>query len=164
MLREELIIKYERALEVFKEHEKYLITHDASERSMAHRLAYYLEEEFKDYNVDCEYNVNIEHVEKRKKIVLLEEEAEKYRKNYLEVSVYPDIIVHKRGENKNNKIVIEMKKESTSVNDKYDFLKLRKYTVDTDGDGLRYTLGIFLRVGKSGCKSIYYENGVVIKK
>lgn len=34
----------------------YLFEADANERSISHRLALYLEEEFPGWNVDCEYN------------------------------------------------------------------------------------------------------------
>ena len=70
MLEKKIIIeKLKRCIEKLKKEDCYLIKNNASERSIAHRLAVYLEDEFIGYNVDCEYNINIEHESGRKKYI-----------------------------------------------------------------------------------------------
>ncbi|WP_223814628.1 MULTISPECIES: GNAT family N-acetyltransferase [Thermoanaerobacterium] len=85
----------------------------------------------------------------------LEEDNE----DYLECSVYPDIIIHKRNSN-NNLLAIEVKKQySNEKDDKFDDQKLKKYT---HGDGFGYKYGAFIKLGKS-CEEIdiiWYKNGM----
>lgn len=114
-----------RAFLRFIKNDHHLLTVDASERSMTHRLAVYLEQEFPEYHVDCEYNRKLCDTKTidlwRDKIKTLETKRDNYdpySKDYEEiqgiidggeVSVYPDIIIHHRGTD-NNFIVIEAKK------------------------------------------------------
>jgi hypothetical protein len=89
-----------------------LIELGASERSLTHRLAIYIEKQFPDYECDCEFNRAGVGTPKRV--------------NGLNVaSAYPDIIVHLRGTNASNLLVIEVKKEG--VNNSEDRLKLVQY-------------------------------------
>jgi len=60
------------ALDKLNEKDPFLLDHDVSERSIAHMIAIYLSESFGDYDVDCEYNSDIESDEKRKRIRYLE--------------------------------------------------------------------------------------------
>ena len=96
---------------------------------------------FPEYQVDCEYNLNCDSEDFRKRIpdfkVRLDrlvgpatkevygEEAEELPSL---VSVYPDIIIHKRGTNENNLLVIELKKSTSRVPNEPDLTKLRTYT------------------------------------
>lgn len=152
MLEKKIIIeRLKKCIRKLKKDDLYLIQNNASERSIAHRLAVYLEDEFTGYNVDCEYNINIEHETGRKKIYLLTEEVKRYKsKNQKieakEVSIFPDIIVHKRGVNTDNILVIEMKKDISTVEDEFDRFKLEKFTVTYDGDNLFYKLGCALKI------------------
>lgn len=43
----------------FYEKERYLLENNANERSLTHKLAEYLNLEFQDFDVDCEYNLDI---------------------------------------------------------------------------------------------------------
>lgn len=95
---------------------------DANERSITHRLAIYLQEEFPEYDVDCEYNRNgID----PKKLDSFKKSVKSDDTNA--VSVYPDIIVHHRG-TLDNFIVIEAKKTSNESGD--DLNKLEAYKSD----------------------------------
>lgn len=171
MMANKIIIeKLERCIEKLKKEDWYLIENNASERSIAHRLAVYLEGEFREYNIDCEYNINIEHQSGRKKIYLLKEEVEKYKsKNQKiedkEVSIFPDIIVHKRGVNTNNILVIEMKKDTSTIEDNFDRFKLEKFTATEDGDNLFYKLGCALKILTTSKNVSFelYEEGKLIK-
>lgn len=169
MKNTQIIYKLNRAINKFKKDDFYLITNKASERAMAHRIATYLESEFENYNVDCEYNINIEHNSDRKKIYLLEEEVKKYKPTHTvienkEVSVFPDIIVHKRGTNDRNLLVIEIKKDTSTINDEFDYFKLKKFTKTEDGDRLFYSLGCALKIftNTNMIETTYFENGEIV--
>ena len=133
----------------------------ASERSISHRLAFYLECELRTIGivrdgglvvVDCEYNRHLDgmkHIripEKLKKIV---EDAKRTPKpisddeGFYFVSVFPDIVVHQRGEDDLNLLVIEVKKTSNTEIPEYDDLKLSCFTKQTenDKDEFGYQLG-----------------------
>ena len=45
-----------RAIDDLVEHDVFLLDADVNERSITHQLALCLEEEFPDYDIDCEYN------------------------------------------------------------------------------------------------------------
>lgn len=109
----------ERAYQMLIKKDKYLLEVDANERSITHRLAIYLELEFPEYNVDCEYNRNgID----PKRLIGFKEQIDSDDENG--TTVYPDIIIHHRGK-KCNFIVIEVKKVSNR--DDSDKKKLEIY-------------------------------------
>lgn len=157
-------------------HDLYLLKNNGCERSIAHRLAIYLENEFQYYHVDCEYNINIETESQRKYIHMLEEEIKKYKPkrdidnfpaseidDYRNVSVYPDIIVHHRGTNIDNLLVIEIKKSNSTITDDFDLLKLERYTSHYFNDGLKYKYGVFIKFNigddqETLCRFILYSN------
>ena len=117
------------ALEQLLENDGYLFHNQANERSLCHRLALYMEGLFKGYSVDCEYNRSAEE-SKRMKFDVEEVEKGLGNKNSskdLEAkTVYPDIIVHKRGDNSDNLVVIEAKKDTNKDSDN-DKIKIKKY-------------------------------------
>lgn len=99
---------YEKDLNLFS-YSKYV-----HEQAISFRIAHYLAKIFKYYDVDCEYNKNID--------------------KYKEIDggkIRPDIIVHKRGNNENNLLFIEVKKDnglygaidSNHAREKYGLLK-----------------------------------------
>lgn len=96
----------------------HLFQHDVHERSITHRLACYLQEEFREWHVDCEYNRDCESKDDIKR-----DSNDKKRGR----KIYPDIIVHKRGETQ-NLLAIEAKKRKTRrrVVGEADCDKLRK--------------------------------------
>src|SRR5205814_4248312 len=103
-----------RALKQFLAHDHYLLEFDVNERTVSHRLAVYLEKGLpKQWSVDCEYNRNLAKVKglhpPPDPIAWTDTKAK---------TVYPDIIVHKRGR-PDNLLVIEMKK--SSVGEASDF-------------------------------------------
>lgn len=124
-----------RAMEQFIERDKYLLEFDVNERTVSHRLAIYVEAGSPDgWNVDCEYNRNLSKVKglhpPPDPIAWGDTKAK---------TVYPDIIVHKRGK-PDNLLVIEMKKFSSGEAADFDRDKLRAYT----NLGYNYTLGAFI--------------------
>lgn len=148
----------QKALLELHHHDNHLIKNDGSERSIAHCLAVHLQKIFPEYNVDCEYNVNIESPSGKKEIDMLKHELEAFDRNtrnrrsiiiedetYYAVSVFPDIIIHKRGRNDENLIIFELKKSSSNIPYSYDELKLRKYTGELKSS-LKYKYGVFIEI------------------
>jgi hypothetical protein len=82
--------------------DRHLIKVSANERSIAHRFAIYIEQCFPGYNVDCDYNKNLEN---QKRSPAYAHPTKSGRESDL---VLPDIIVHKRNTN-DNLVVIELK-------------------------------------------------------
>ena len=123
----------ETALKKLFKQDAYLLSNGASERSVSHKLAEYLQELFPDYNVDCEYNRH--GIDK------------KYLQNINECRdsdsnlVLPDILIHIRGNDDNNLIVIEMKTSNES--EKCDIKKLELF-ISQEGD-YKYKYGFFIR-------------------
>lgn len=122
----------------------YIIDNDVSERSITHKLAIYLQNQFTEYDVDCEYNRNMKNP---KKITFIERNTRN--------RVFPDIIVHKRGEISNNLIIFEIKKcKDDNVTNKYlenkkhDIEKLKGYVNNNDEVPLKYKYGFFLEIHK----------------
>ncbi|RJX37084.1 hypothetical protein D3P09_24545 [Paenibacillus pinisoli] len=127
--------------------DKELFIHNSSERSITHRLAIYLGQMFYKWDIDVEYNrvgndpKTIDRINQS-----LREEITDLDDVYSgRMTVYPDIIVHKRGEPKNH-LVIEVKKVNSTnhVQDQYDLKKLRNYILDP---ALRYKYGAFVKLG-----------------
>lgn len=117
------------ALETLVEKDNHLLTVDANERSITHRLAVYLEDLFPGWNVDCEYNRNLDAV-KRAGIPVRNTKTDKLNAP----TVFPDIIVHHRN-SEDNLLVIEAKKETTEEDhecgevcscDQFKLLKFRE--------------------------------------
>ncbi len=127
---------------------------DINERSLTHKMAEYLQKEFKNFSVDCEYNRMIDDNGNQvgKKIT----RCNKYKKgnptSYEDKkgkTIYPDIVVHRRGlkGKGTNLVVIEVKKISnkTIENEKFDKCKL-KALKDTSGK-FGYENAYFVVVG-----------------
>jgi hypothetical protein len=110
-----------QALARLLQDDQYLFEIDVNERTLTHRLAMYLQPSFPEWHVDCEYNRD-EH--RPKELWLPGGDPDAFDTNAQ--TVYPDIIVHKRGTNE-NRLVIEVKKTSSQVNAEKDFLKLQEY-------------------------------------
>lgn len=182
MTEQEIKLNLEKAIDRLFVNDFYLIQNAAHERSITHMLARHLVNLFPDYDIDCEYNLDITNLKgryaKRKEIQVLIDELENIKKHikdspdksineYGEIivplNIYPDIIIHKRGTNKFNTLIIELKKSTNDDTNsiKLDDLKLQAYT----SQRLQYRLGAYinLSVGKdfdrNNTKMEYYKNG-----
>jgi len=136
----------------------------ASERAIAHRLAFYLESELREVgmvgdfgpiSVDCEYN---RHLMDGKALATGVQErvwgiVKKARHAELEAdddgfyvfSIAPDILVHQRKTDANNLLVIEVKKRSNPETEEYDLLKLELFTKSkADKMGYAYKFGAWV--------------------
>lgn len=161
--------RLEIALDILYEKDCYLLLHKVHERSITHKLANYLHLLFPEYDVDCEYDFDIENDSgnfKKKFCELASDEIKgrfntivKQKKEFnTEVSIlsyiqsiqknfFPDIIIHKRGSNNDNLLVVEAKKSYN--NSGFDIVKLQAYTRNDD-TGNKYLLGaqVILSVGE----------------
>ena len=92
------------------ENDLFLLKYAVNERTIAHRLAIYLEHRFTGFHVDCEYNNDLDSENGRKKVYYQTDSSE--TNDLFEAGAFPDIIVHHRGLNgpNHNILVIEIKK------------------------------------------------------
>jgi hypothetical protein len=182
MTDNEIKFNLEKAIDRLFVNDFYLIQNIAHERSITHMLARHLADFFPDYDIDCEYNLDITNLKgryaKRKEIQVLIDELENIKKHIkdspdktineygeiiIPLNIYPDIIIHKRGTNKFNTLIIELKKSTNNDTNsiKLDNLKLEAYT----SQRLQYRLGAYinLSVGKDFDKNKteidYYKDG-----
>ncbi len=127
-----------KALFVFLKKEQFLLKKGVNERSITHKLAEYLQREFQDYYVDCEYNRMLKdeiYITKNLKLEIKDTKSTDLK----QTTVYPDIIIHKRGNNEDNLLVIEVKKEENNSSKKYDIKKLEAFT-----NQLNYKFGFYI--------------------
>ncbi|MHA1828010.1 MAG: hypothetical protein ACTSX6_05100 [Candidatus Heimdallarchaeaceae archaeon] len=150
-----------KAIKEFLLMEEFILGNDLNERTLSHKLAEYLQKHFSDFNVDCEYNrmkgKNADNEYITKTLNLKEEEVN--NSDTTGKTVYPDIIIHKRGDNKDNFLVIEIKKNKNNNNKSFDFNKLKAYTRE-----LEYEFGIYLEFDKDKISQIkWFKNGKEIQ-
>lgn len=157
------------AIATLKEKDDFLLENDISEWAISHKLAVYLNDKFPQLDVDCEYNGYAKADNNKKYLMILCSRLEELGKlnnsgrddELLRRSVYPDIIVHKRGEEK-NLVVIEIKKEKNNDKD-FDREKILRYTSPDYENNLNYELGALVIFttgkGKTSHEIEWYENG-----
>jgi hypothetical protein len=162
-----IIKKVKKSLDYLFKKDGWLLINDLSERSIAHKLAEYLQWQFQKWEVDCEYNGDVDRGNNRKSIdmswlllkqkkLLTDKEEADVENEIINRGVYPDIIVHKRGTNRGNLCIIEIKKSTSNVTFAYDDFKLKAYTSSEYGNTLMYPLGIFIEV-VTGKKELKYR-------
>lgn len=142
----------------------HLISEDLHERTIAHRLASYLQQVFPSFHVDCEYNGNVFHDRRRKKIDLILERRVVHVVAD-EHSVFPDIIIHERKNIEHNKLVIEIKK-SSNQNFEFDLEKLIFFTHPERNADYQFDFGCFIKIftGNENVKRYtmtWYQGGEV---
>lgn len=124
-----------QALSALLERDAEILKTDVNERTISHRLAVYLEPYFSGWNVDCEYNRNHDDPKRlnipRREVPDNDTQAR---------TVFPDIIVHKRGTDE-NLLVIEMKKTTSQETDDFDLHKLNAFKNQLD-----YKYAVFVKV------------------
>ena len=108
------------------------------ERAIVFRFAHYLQIHlnedpfFRDYNLDCEYNRNLMDP---KRLGLLGDAA-----------TVPDVILHRRGDNDNNLMVIEFKGYWNCHQEK-DRLKIKGFT--SEDDVFKFNVGYTVLIGRT---------------
>jgi len=136
MSKNEILRKVRNALKDFFQEEQSLLDVNASERSISHKFAEYLQKQFHNLDVDCEYNRHGSDIKRLKYYLPKQTEVDKLEAK----TIFPDIVVHKRGNDKNNTVVIEIKKSNSGQDHTADIQKLKAFT----GSQYKYKLGIFL--------------------
>lgn len=118
MERDKILKIVEAALDRLVDEHLTLLDLDVTERALSHHLALYISQLVPpDYNVDVEYN---RHNADPKRLNLPPRMA--LDRELRATTVFPDIIVHKRGTDENNLLVLEMKKPGEAMT--YDERKL----------------------------------------
>lgn len=141
----------EKALKGFIRKESYLMENDLSERCISFNFACHLKRFFPEYDIDCEYNRNMNDIKRLEKIKKIVKSKLSGTEEDYGVNVSPDIIIHRRGSNKHNLAVIEIKKESSPLEDqKFDIEKIRSYKTE-----LKYKVGVFIKFRTGNNKPTY---------
>jgi len=130
---QEIQKKVHITLGVLFKNDSFLLEAEVHERSIAHKLAEYLQDEFPDWNVDCEYN-------KKGRDNKILDGIQECSEQKTTDRIYPDIIVHIRNTDK-NLLVIEIK--TNNQRDPCDFKKLQLLTKPRNG--YEYKLGLYVR-------------------
>ena len=142
-----------QAIDTLRINDGELLSIGVNERSISHRLALYLQQEFPCWNVDCEYNRKMGDKKKLHYIYQKFEQDTIKADDSVAKTVYPDIIVHRR-QREDNLLVIEIKK--SNHNTAIDEEKLKAFT----GEEYRYCFGLLLVVdSKSEPLLTWYQNG-----
>jgi len=133
-------------IEKIYEDDSDLIDRGNYEVTISCKLAQYLFIEFKEYDVDCEYN---RHLNDKKEATI----------NGKKKVIRPDIVIHKRGTDENNLVYLEIKTDHNAQSRKKDYDKIRAMTKQ-DGD-YKYQLGVFIDFNrnKENLIIIFFENG-----
>ncbi len=138
-----------KANDNFLDKEIDLIKNDLSERSICSKLGQYLKveidkrEDFKKYHIDAEYNRNYGEI----KTILGENEEI--------IKITCDLIMHSRGEEKNdNLIALEMKKSTRpskdKISDKKRLMELTNLENQNNIEHVKtYLLGIYYEIERS---------------
>ena len=137
-----------------------LIKVDANERSITHHLAIYLQYEFTGWHVDVEYNRHFDDP-KRQPRRPQEPPRQPTPEDTDAVTVFPDIIVHHRGTDQNNLLVVEVKKASRD-DPGDDYWKLEQFTKPLpEGYGYRWGVHVVLPAARGDAqRKTWFKNGV----
>jgi len=144
-----LLSLVEKALVEVYAHQEYLIENRVSERSIVFWFGVYFhdllrETEYAVYNLDVEYNRNLRDMKR----------TEHFRRG-----TYPDLILHERGCNKSNILVIEFKTWWNRQQSK-DIQKIKDFT-DSNGE-YNFQTGLFIELGRKEAKIKTLINGEVV--
>ncbi len=123
MERKDVQRRLNAALERLAREDGYLFENNLGERCIAARLAMYLQAEFPEHNVDAEYNRDGD----IPKHLGLNDDCANYRDENGQMLVVPDVIVHRRGVEGPNILVLEVKKTSNPAPRDCDRARIRAF-------------------------------------
>ncbi len=112
--------RLQAALETLVLHDSYLFEIGVSERAIMGRLTVYLTHLFPSYSVDLEYNRHGVEVKRAKVPVECANAADPDGTKI----IVPDLVVHQRGHDRDNLLVLEAKKSSDPRGQHCDRLRL----------------------------------------
>lgn len=125
----------DKALNELIDDQPELLDLGVTERALSHHLANYIAKAIEwAYHVDVEYN---RHFETPKRLKLPPRDA--LDREIRATTVFPDILVHRRNSDKDNLLVLEMKKPGEDL--AYDDLKLRAFRSEL---GYKHTAHVIL--------------------
>lgn len=140
------------SLELVYEHDNHLININAHERTIVFWFGLYFLKiiENTSFSKDAVLSIDVEYNRDKDK-------AKKLQGFNAPQRVIPDLILHHRGSNDRNIVVIEFKGHWNQLES--DKEKLEKFT-NQSGD-YQYGLGAFIKLGKTinECEIVYYKNG-----
>lgn len=123
-----------RALQSLLREDAHLLAANANERSITHKLAEYLQREFSEWHVDCEYNRD-GHEPKRLNLPVRNDVSSDDTEAR---TVFPDVIVHHR-DTDDNFLVLEAKKANNAEGEAEDREKLAAFQKE-----LGYKVAVFV--------------------
>ena len=140
---------------LFLENDYHLLSVEANERSLTHKFAEHLQAVIGcSWNVDCEYNrygSEIKVIGGIKEIIGDKTTTDDIRAK----TIYPDIIVHKRGADGQNLLVIEAKKNADDECRIKDMKKLQKIQTKYN-----YCFAVFVdfKIGTNKIEVVFLDN------
>lgn len=135
--------KVVKAVEAFYAREGLLFDKDLGERTLTHRMAVHLENQFDGWDVDCDYNRLGERLLKLPHGTIVSTDDE------LGKSIFPDIVVHRRAIPE-NLLAVEVRKATNHQPVEHDHHKLRGLT--DPHLWFAYRIGMLLVLGRKGVK------------
>lgn len=132
-----------KAMKKFYNHEKYIIENRVSERCLVYNYSKYLqiylkELNYDNLNIDLEYNRN----------------CGKAKSISIQKLSYPDLIIHERGSNRNNKLVIEFKKWN---NVRKDVIKRDEEKLKCFRSEYGFEKAFLIIFSKDSCEKVVYK-------
>ena len=121
----------EQALKILIENDGSIIEKQVKEESINHQFALYIEKLLNEVDLESKYVVDIEYdinLDNNKKIIEAQEQ---------EISIRPDILIHKRHTHDFNLIAIEVKK---GYSNRHDLEKIKRLL----NDPYNYSFGFFI--------------------
>ncbi len=136
-------------MEKLLEKDVFLIKNVLHEGTLSHKLGCYLQNQFPEMDVDCEYN---KHEVGTKMIVINDKEEE----------IRPDIVVHRRGDDSNNLVVIEVKKEGSRKERDWAVTKLTELTRKDGKYQYKYGVLVEVQIRTNEILEGWYVDGKVV--
>jgi hypothetical protein len=148
METQQILHKINQAIQTLIVSENNILSRTLNERNLSDHLAGYLRPLFNEYHVDSEYNGDMDKPNDRKALAIAKNRLLEigFQPNLDDTyKLSPDIIIHQRGTNDHNLVVIEVKKDvSSQRNKEFDLIKLEHLTINYMGNHYNYKLGIAL--------------------
>lgn len=168
----EILDRLDNAITQLLENEKEILTRGLNELNLNGHLTKYLTPLFEGFVVDPEYNGDKLKPSDRKALDIAKSRLVEIGikpNNTDNYKLTPDIIIHTRNVSENNLVVIEIKKDSNSKQNRdFDLIKLEHLTIDYLGNHYNYKLGVALILGtkeNAGRHDVkYFQNGIMTER
>jgi hypothetical protein len=158
-----------KAVNSFLGESRSLLEYEVYEPAISHRIAFHLERLFENaklpsLDVDCEYNkhlrgaktINLKQILKDALDACKCGNCKKILKSRIppDKEFRPDVVVHRRGLDNLNALVVEIKKSKMCP---FDLEKIRALTLDCGEFG--YNLGVHVSFRGDGAQYVWFVNG-----